>query len=135
MAVRDGEGQSMAARGRKNTDAALALALASGLTVGAAARRAGVGERTAYRRLADAAFRARVAALRGEMVERALGRAARGMSAAADTLRQLLKADKESVRQGAARALLELTVRLRESVELEERLAALEAQVQARPGK
>jgi hypothetical protein len=113
-------------RKRRKGEAALLLALAGGRTVRAAARAAGVGERTAARRLADPAFRRQVAELRAEMVERALGRAARGMSAAADTLRQLLRAEKESVRLGAARALLELTVRLREGVELEQRLRALE---------
>jgi hypothetical protein len=126
MGVRDGERQSVAHRGRKNADAALALALASGLTAGDAAERAGVAPRTAYRRLADAAFRAHVAELRAEMVGRALGKMADGMAEAADILRQLLRAEKESVRLGAARALLELTVRLRESVELEERVRVLE---------
>jgi hypothetical protein len=116
----------MADIGRRKGDSALLVALAGGRTVRAAARAAGIGERTARRRLADPAFRARVAEMRADMVERALGRAARGMSAAADTLRRLLRADKESVRLGAARALLELTVKLRESVELEQRLCALE---------
>jgi HEAT repeat protein len=49
-----------------------------------------------------------------------------GMAEAADVLRQLLAARSESVRLGAARALLELGVKLREGVELEERLRALE---------
>jgi hypothetical protein len=69
----------------------------------------------------------RVAELRGEMVQRSLGRMADGMSNAADVLRALLAADSESVRLGAARSLLELGVKLRESVELEERLRVLEA--------
>jgi hypothetical protein len=116
----------VAHRGRKNADATLAAALAAGLTVDAAATRAGVSQRTAHRRLAEPDFRRRVAELRGGMVERALGRAARGMSAAADRLRRLLKAKSESVQLGAAKALLELTVKLRESVELEARITALE---------
>jgi hypothetical protein len=91
-----------------------------------AARAAGVGERTAGRRAADPGFRRRVAELRAEMVARALGRMADGMATAADTLRALLGADSENVRLGAARALLELGVKLRESVELQERLQALE---------
>jgi hypothetical protein len=104
----------------------LALALAAGKTARDAAEQVGVGERTAARRLADPAFRARVAALRGEMVSRALGRTADGMNEAADTLRGLLKATSETVQLGAARTLLELGVKLRESVEQEERLRALE---------
>jgi len=117
----------MAENGRRKGDAALLLALAAGQTVRDAAAAAGIGERTATRRLADTAFRRRVAELRGEMVGRALGRMADGMSEAADVLRQLLAAESESVRLGACRALLELGVKLRESVELEARVAALEA--------
>jgi HEAT repeat protein len=105
----------------------LAVALASGQTLRDAALAVGVSERTASRRWADAEFRRRVAGLRGELVGRALGRMADGMAEAADVLRQLLAAKSESVRLGAARSLLELGVKLRESVELEERLRALEA--------
>jgi hypothetical protein len=92
-----------------------------------AASAAGIGERTATRRWADARFRQRVAELRSEMVSRALGKMADGMSDAAGKLRALLSATSESVQLGACRALLELGVKLRESVELEARLAALEA--------
>jgi hypothetical protein len=49
------------------------------------------------------------------------------LTEAADTLRALLRAKSRSVRLGAARAILELGTRLRESVELEQRIAALEA--------
>ena len=104
----------------------LALALAEGDTVQAAADKAGIGRTTAYRRLADPAFRQRIQTLRGEMVGQALGRMAAGMSDAAGTLRKLLKAKGESVRLGACRTMLELGVKLREAVEFEERLAALE---------
>jgi hypothetical protein len=116
----------VAHRGRKNADEALALALAGGQTLRGAAAAAKIAERTATRRMADPAFRQRVAELRGDMVQRSLGRMADGMSEAADVLRQLLAARSESVRLGAARSLLELGVRLRESVELEQRLADLE---------
>lgn len=116
----------MAHRGRRNADEALALALATGRTLRDAAGTSGVSERTAARRWADPAFRLRVSQLRGDMVQRSLGRMADGMGEAADVLRQLLAAESESVRLGAARSLLELGVRLRESVELERRLAELE---------
>ncbi|SRR5579884_3864613 len=119
----------MAAGGRKNADGVLALALAGGLTVEAAAGRAGVGERTAYRRLADPAFCVRVTELRSEMVERALGKMADGMGEAADTLRQLLGAKAESVRLAAARSILEMGIKLREATELDARLRALEHQL------
>jgi hypothetical protein len=122
----------MAGSGRKNADEALALALAAGHTLRAAADAAGVGERTATRRMADPAFRRRVADLRADMVQRSLGRMADGMGDAAGTRRALLAAESESVRLGAARALLELTARLRESVELEHRLRTLEERMARR---
>ncbi len=63
------------------------------------------------------------------MVSRATGKMGDGMAEAADVLRALLKAESESVRMDACRAMLELGVKLRESVELEERLTALEARI------
>jgi HEAT repeat protein len=124
----------VAHRGRRNADEALALAVASGQSLRDAAGAAGVSERTAARRWADAAFRRRVSALRGDMVQRCVGRMADGMAEAADVLRQLLKADSESVRLGAARSLLELGVKLREAAELAERIGELEAIIEGIQG-
>jgi hypothetical protein len=92
----------MAEIGRRKRDDALLLALASGQTVRDAARSAGIGERTAGRRTADPDFRRRVAELRAELIGRALGKMADGMTAAADTLRTLLAAAADSVKLGAA---------------------------------
>jgi hypothetical protein len=115
----------VAGNGQRNADEALALSLAAEQTLRAAAE-AAVSERTATRRWADAAFR-RVAELRGDMVARSLCRMADGMAEAADVLRALPAAGAPpAVRLGAPRSLLELGVRLRESVEVEERLQALE---------
>ncbi|MBN9523302.1 hypothetical protein J0H58_33115 [bacterium] len=108
-------------------DDALAAALASGRSVNDAAASAGVAERTAFRRLTDAAFKARVSALRGDMVATAAGRLADGMAAAVDVLRGLLADPDPHVRHKAAAKLIELTVRVREQVEIEDRLARLEA--------
>ncbi|HEY1378985.1 MAG TPA: hypothetical protein VGF55_19445 [Gemmataceae bacterium] len=119
----------MAHRGRRTADDALAVALAAGRTVRDAATAAGVGERTATRRTADPAFQRRVVALRGEMVKAALGRMTDGMTEAADTLRALLHATSESVRLGAARALVELACKLRESADLAERVEVLEQRI------
>src|SRR5262245_32571470 len=116
----------MAENGRRKGDDALLLALAGGLTVRDAAQAAGVGERTATRRLADLDFRRRVSQVRAAVVERALGKMADGMAEAADTLRGLLRAEAESVRLGAARSIQELGNKLREAVELERRINELE---------
>ena len=91
-----------------------------------AATEAGVSTRSAFRQLTDPAFRRRVAELRADMLSRATGKMADGMSDAAATLRKLLKAKSEGVRLGACRAMLELGVKLRDSVELEERFAEVE---------
>ena len=57
-----------------------------------------------------------------------------GVTEAADTLRGLLKADSDAVKLGAARSLLELGTKLREAVELEERLTDLERRITQPPG-
>src|SRR5262249_35865384 len=116
-----------AENGRPNREGMLLLALAGGATVRQAAEQACLSERTVHRRLAGADFQQRVAALRGQMVERALGKLADGMAEAADTLRRLLQAESPSVRLGAARSLRELGVKRRESGELEARLRDLES--------
>jgi hypothetical protein len=120
----------MAASGRKNADAALLASLAGGATVRKAAARAGVSERTAYRRLREEAFRRRVAQARGDMVSRAVGKLADASARAVDTLRGLLSASSETARLGAARSILELGARLREAGELEERLRHLEERLE-----
>jgi hypothetical protein len=112
-------------RWRKGDDALL-FALAAGQTIRDAAISAGLGEKTVYRRLANPAFRRRVADLRREMVAAAVGRLANAMAESADTLRSLLQATAESVRLGAAQALLELGYKMCEVAELEERIRNLE---------
>ena len=98
----------------------------------AAAQKAGVAERTLYRWRQDEAFRREVDQARADMFSRALGCMAEGAASAALVLRHLcLKAKSENVKLGAARALLEQGPKLRDSVELEERLRALEERASA----
>ena len=116
----------------KTARQAAVLALASGETAASAARKAGVTERTIHCWRQDDAFRREVTQARADMFSRALGSIAEGSASGALVLRQLaLKAKSESVKLSAARALLELGPRLRESVELEERLRALEERAAA----
>jgi hypothetical protein len=61
---------------------------------------------------------AKVRALRDQMVGEALGRMARNLTAAADTLASLLGDENPLVRLRAATALLELTPKLRTDVDL-----------------
>ena len=106
----------------------LILALAAGATVREAAEQAGVGERTAYRRLADADFRRAVSQARGRMFDAALGRLAGLASKAAETLERLMENDKPPVALGAAKTVFELGPRLRKSTEFEERISLMEDQ-------
>jgi hypothetical protein len=114
----------------RNTDEKILLALSVGTSQVAAAREAGVSERTIRRKLADPKFRARLHQLRGEALERAGGMLTAGAMKSVATLLALQESNQPAaVRLGAAKAVLELGMRVREMNELEARLAALEAQL------
>jgi hypothetical protein len=104
----------------------LILAVAAGARVREAAERAGIDERTAHRRLADANFRRAVSEPRGRMFDAARGRLAALASKAVETLQRLMESDKPSEALGAAKVVSELGPRLRESTEFEERINRLE---------
>src|SRR5262249_32314147 len=117
-------------RGRQQADETILLALACGATVESAARQAGVAPRPVHRRLDDPAFPQRLQALRADMI----GRTERSLTAAATeavrTLVELLKpTTPATVRLGAARAVLEMSLKVREVTDLEQRLLALEQQL------
>ena len=111
---------------KRKGDSLLLAAFASGMTVRDAAKAASVSESTAHRRMRDPTFKRQVAELRAGLIERAAGQLSEAATDAVTTLRALLSASAETVRLGAARAILELGTKLRESVELEQRIAALE---------
>ena len=90
------------------------------------ARRTGFSGRTVRRRLEDVEFNEMVRQTRLEMVERAASRMAGAMEESVLTLRHLLTAESETVRLGAARSVIEIGTKLRESVEFEDRLNDLE---------
>ncbi len=69
-----------------------------------------------------------MAELRAEMTARALGQLTDGLGFAAASLRKLLSAKSEQVRMSAIRVLFEVTLKLKETTELEDRMAALEQQ-------
>jgi len=106
---------------------AAALALAAGKSREGAAADAGVSARTIKRWAQQAAFAARVDALRSQMTGQALGVLTAGQVAAGETLRALVEGGKsEMVRLHASRSILELSVKLREATELEQRVQVLE---------
>jgi len=113
-------------------DDALALSLACGATVEAAARSAGVSERTVYRRLREPDFQKRIKEARTDLVRRSAGLLSAASGEAVRTLLALMKESAPpSVRLGAARAVLELGIKVRELAELEAEVRALELEVKA----
>lgn len=115
-------------RQRKQAAGVAALALATGMTVRAAARKAKIGERTLYSWCRLPSFKRLVQEIRGRLVQESIGRLSRDMSAASDVLRKLLKSKAEATRLKAATAIITLAAKLRESEELEQRVAELERQ-------
>lgn len=117
---------------KKKAETELVLTLACGASPENAAQKAGVSVRTVYRRLAEPAFRAQVSELRAEMARRTAGMLTAAGLGAIRTLTTLQEsAVSESVRLSAARAVIELGCKLRESVELTEQLTALEARLES----
>lgn len=118
--------------GRLKGEPKVLTALARGETAAAAARAAGVHERTVRRRLDDPAYRAEVARLRTELFGRAVGILASGAEGAAHALLRLTEeAEADHVVLQASKALLDLGPSLRDHVELVDRHEAVEAELAA----
>ena len=105
----------------------VALLIAAGRSIKAAAAEAGCGERTAHQWLDDAEYRLLVSKFRRRMIDRTIGSLARSTNNAVFILRKLLGSENENVRLRAAASLLDHAVRMRDHGELEERITALEA--------
>ena len=96
------------------------LALLTHPTIPEAAEACGVGQTTLWRWMQEPDFRDRYRQARRQVLEGAIAEAA-------TTLRRLLTADSESVRLGAARAILDQATKGADLLDLEARIAALEA--------
>jgi hypothetical protein len=108
----------------------LLVALACGATAENAAIKVGVGKNTVYRRLKDPVFLKRLQEMRSGMVQRTAAILTAAASEAVKTLFELQAANyPPAVRLGAARAIIELGAKLRETSELQDRIAALEQQL------
>jgi hypothetical protein len=124
----------MAAFGRSGGEGALVAALAAGASHRAAAKQAGISERTLRRRLTDPDFRKAIEAARAELVSRAVAKLTAASTEAADTLRRLLYSDLDFARLAAARSILELGAKYREQEDLTARVAALEERLSTTSG-
>ena len=117
----------MAAKTRqKRDDTALVLALACGKGHAQAARQSGFSARTVARRMREPAFLERVSKARGRLLDDTLDRLKGICLDAAKTLKRLLGAEAESVRLGAAKSVIEISCKMTETIELQQRIEQLE---------
>jgi hypothetical protein len=112
-------------------DRVLLRALACGATVENAARKAGVTERTVYRRLSDPAFQAELRKTGLEIFQRTAAMLSGAGIGCVKTLVDLQQdaAVQPNVRRHAARDVLDLSLKFRDRADLEPRLAAVEEHV------
>jgi uncharacterized protein (UPF0147 family) len=117
----------MSARGK--SDHLLLSALVCGATVEIAARKAGVSERTAYRRLADPTFREQLRQSRADVVQRLVAMSTAASGEGYKTLVALMQDHSvpAAVRRKAASDSIAHNAKLREGM-YEDRLRALEEQ-------
>lgn len=115
---------------RHHADHAILMALACGATIEGAAVKAGVGPGTVRRRLANPTFAKQLQDIRAAMVQRTAAVLTAAASEAVKTMLELQSpASPPGIRLGAARAIIELGVRLRDAAELQDRISALEQQL------
>jgi hypothetical protein len=115
--------------GQKNEPLFLLL-LARGHSIRSAARRANIPEKTAQRKARRPEFHKQVDAVREELIRCALGQLVASQRRAEQTLRELLGATSEPIRLGAAKAVLDSTMKLREQVVLAEQLAETDRKIE-----
>jgi transposase len=118
----------MASRPRsEHAREAVALLLARGLTQRQAAQKAGVSEKSIHNWLHTPEFAAQVAELRGRLVSDAVAVLSGLSRRAAARLGRLIGSENERVALRASVSVIEMMIKLREHVDLAERMTALEA--------
>lgn len=124
-------GAKITARQRRLIEALLA-----GQTVSQACQMAGVGRRTYYRWMKQSHFAAALQDAETELLTVAMRRLFSMQGAAADALADLVSDRRlPGARLQAARTILDSVLRLRNAVELEQRLAELERRVAEAAGQ
>jgi hypothetical protein len=104
-------------------------------TIETAAAVVGVSEKSLRNWLKEPAFQQAFRDARSQVVDLALARLQEAYGLAVTSLRDLLTARSEAVRLGACRAILELGGKLRENLDLEQRIAELEEQARRESGQ
>lgn len=98
---------------RKISDEELLILLAGGATIASASLQSGLSESTIFRRLRDENFKFKLETYRVELLQRASGQLTAASSEVVQTLLDLQKPEiAPSIRLGAARALMELEIKL-----------------------
>ena len=125
----------MSERAGKKGEEVFLMALACGATVEAAAQKAGIHRTTAHRRLAKPAFKLRLKQMVADMFRRTAHTLSAGTAEAARALLQVLRdpASTPGAKLSAARTLLEYGFKSHEVVDLDERVATVEAQLAGGP--
>ena len=100
-------GTAMKRNGIRRGDDVLVAALVAGETVQDAASMAGVSVRTAFRRLADTDFQARLETARADIRDRATAKLTESLFLAIDTLDDLMRDGPPTVRLDASKVVLE----------------------------
>lgn len=118
---------------RGHEDEALKVALARGMTYGAAGVVVGVSERTVRRRMKEPGFAADVSGMRGEHLGAVTGQLVVAGNEAVEVLIECMGTGPWALRLKAAHLVLTLGAQLRQANELEDRLAALEAAASLTP--
>jgi hypothetical protein len=115
----------------RDSDSLMIEATAFGWSEKRIAEYANVSVRTIRRRKADHGFMGKVRQLRKEMLEQSGAKLVKSLGKAIARLEKLLKCDKENIQLAASRSLIELCIRMRETVDHEERIASIEAKLTA----
>jgi hypothetical protein len=121
----------MAKEGKRGADPKVLLALACGATAEAAARQTGVSESTIRRRLKDPDFVQMLHKQRAEMHLRIADQLTAASTEGVRTMIQLMQpTNSGTVRLGAARLVVELSSKVRETADLALRLTELEQRME-----
>jgi len=109
-------------------------ALLSCVTIEAAAKKAGVSDRTLHRWLREPGFRQGYLAARRQIMEQAVGTLQRASLGAVEALVRNLKCGVPGTEVSAARVILEAGMKGVEMLEFEDRLAAVEESLAGQEG-
>jgi hypothetical protein len=122
--------------GRHGADDALSLLIAAGESATKAADRLKMSLSTVKRRMATPEFRAKVEAVRKEVLDRGIGILAEGFVDGAITLRQIARSStNELAKLSAAKTLVEAGLQQAQIADIAERLTELETKRSNNEGK